>query len=397
MNKTGSAYESERLDLSGVVDRPSYQVCIEWMKELPEARPETFDFWARGNFVRHLLYHRRGGSQPIFVEAGNPEEMRWVYRRLALAGVALELIYTGPLSKPQWIKHWQPLDDVVIDCGWGYIAFAGTIVRSPSGRRYWPVLGYASLMPAEILQWLAEEAEQAFTSGRLFIAPAELIGLNRAPRVQHLRGLADMVDGGAVAESVDAALAGIELEIPWIDGMGSADFEKLLQDHRQELQEFQTAFRSLVAGYHASEADADLARRRVSDAVSELMRSSRHAAFRVFVNKCKGTLSTFPAAMGVLGAAGAAYSHDPFAGAAVVAAAGKVLRDLWRQSRSEARASSSSPYRVLLQLGMQKARFVSGPPGSGAGRGTHKRSAKLGPYHWLCPPTCGVRAAVVKK
>ncbi len=115
------------------------------------------------------------------------------------------------------------------------------------------------------------------------------------------------------------------------------------------------------------------------------MRSARHAALRAFVRKCKGTSTTFPVAMGVLGAAGAAYSHDPFAGAAVVATAGKVLRDLWRQSRAGAHASPANPYRVLLQFGMRGAGFVQRAAGSSARHGTRKRSGKLGPYHWVVP------------
>jgi hypothetical protein len=252
-------------------------------------------------------------------------------------------------------------------------------------------------MPEQIVDWLRTEAERPFTSGKLFIAPAELIGLNRTPRVQHLKGLADLADGGAVFESVDAAIACLELEIPAIDGMTGADFENLLSDHKDELQEFQSAFRNLVSGYHRSEEEALLARNRVSEAVNDLVRSSRYATFRAVISKSKGSLSTFPGAMGVLAAAGAAYSGDPFAGAAVLAGAGKVLRDLWKQSQAEVQGSSQSPYRVLLRLGVEKARFGRVAPPSHEKKEGFKGLRNVGPYHWLCPPTGGIRDAVMRE
>lgn len=101
--------------------------------------------------------------------------------------------------------------------------------------------------------------------------------------------------------------------------------------------------------------------------------------------------------MGVLAVAGAAYSADPFAGAAVLAGAGKVLRDLWTQSRAEARASSQNPYRVLLRFGVEKARFGRVAPPSHSNQARRNRSHKLGPYHWLCPPSCGIRTAVMRE
>ncbi len=392
-----TSYQDGWVDLHAVIEPPSYQAVVDWMAELPDSRSAAFDCWARGNFTRRLLYNRNHGIQPIFVEASHPDEMMWIYRRLALVGVPLDIIYTGPLSKPQWTKVLQPLD-IMIDHGWGYICFAGTILKSPSGRDWWWLLGYASLMPEQIVDWLRTEAERPFTSGRLFISPASLIGLNKSPKLQQFNGLADLANGGAVFESVDAAIASLELEIPAIDGMTSTDFENLLSDHKDELQEFQAAFRNLVSGYHQSEQEALLARNRVSDAVNDLVRSSKHAAFRATIAKCKGSISTFSGAMGVLAAAGAAYSSDPFAGTAVIAGAGKVLRDLWKQSQAEIQASSQSPYRVLLRLGVEKASFGRvAPPPSHAKNVKSKGLQEVGPCHWLCPPTGGLRTAVMKE
>lgn len=132
-------------------------------------------------------------------------------------------------------------------------------------------------------------------------------------------------------------------------------------------------------------------------AVRELTESTRHAQFRSFITRCKGCLTTFPAAMGVLAAAGAIYGRNPFAGAAVAACAGKELRDLWIQSRSDARAECANPNRLLWKLGVEKStvfrarsRAFTAPPI----RLRPVRDATA--YHWLCPPTDGVRAVVLR-
>jgi len=109
-----TSYQDGWVDLHAVTEPPSYQAVVDWMAELPDSRSAAFDCWARGNFTRRLLYNRNHGIQPIFVEASHPDEMMWIYRRLALVGVPLDIIYTGPLSKPRWTKVLQPLD-IMID------------------------------------------------------------------------------------------------------------------------------------------------------------------------------------------------------------------------------------------------------------------------------------------
>jgi hypothetical protein len=212
-----------------------------------------------------------------------------------------------------------------------------------------------------------------------------------------MNALADVTNGTAAMESIDTALAMLDLELPSIDGMTSEDFENLLLGHQDELLEFQGCFRELVTGYHASLERANEARRRVCDAVSNLMRSARHEQLRILIAKCRAKLTTFPMVMGLLAAAGAAYSLDPFAGAAVVGAAGKVMRDLWTQAKREGRGSARGPLRLLLRLGVDHAVFGGGEPPQATERQVEPRPSVSGPYHWLCPPSCGLRAAVAKQ
>ena len=91
------------------------------------------------------------------------------HRRLAPFGSPVEYIYAGNLDK-DWVKHMLPLD-IELDAGWGYMAFMGTVFRSPEGRRCVAMLGHARLMPEAILDWVVEEAAEEFESGQAFVSP----------------------------------------------------------------------------------------------------------------------------------------------------------------------------------------------------------------------------------
>jgi hypothetical protein len=356
--KKSDNYSGAKIDITLKVEAPLYNECLDWMNEIPDSRAATLDFWARGNFVRHLLYTRQSGRHPVLIPAAHTKQMDWAYRRLALAGVPVTFVYTGALAKPAMIQHWQPLD-LTIDAGWGYIAGPKTIVENKSSRRFWPVLGCASLMPESVVEWLATEGGAGFTAGRLFIAPSKLIGLTQRLRTREIDAFTDIASGIRATEVIDTAAAALDLELPWIDQLPLVDFEKLLVDYQDEFHEFQAAFMELVGGYHLSFNGIQSSKRRLEEAIRELLSSERHARFRIFAAKVKASLTTFPITMGVLATAGAIYAMDPFAGATVIAAAGKQLRDLWLQAKAEARTFPSlrSPYRVLLRLGMSGITF----------------------------------------
>jgi hypothetical protein len=382
-----------RIDLKGPVDEPSYAACLDWMRALPETTSATFDFWSRGNFIRRLIHNRALGVRPVLVPAADTDHMRFAYRRLALAGIAVDFLYTGPISKPGWVDHLAPLTGVPVDAGWGYILFGGT-VTSPTGRDFAPILGAASLMPQAITHWVAEEAYRPFLAGRLCVAPAELVGLSRLLDASQVNALAHIAGGTSVAEPADSMPSILDLEMPWVDGMTPGDFEQLLSDHEPELADFRAAFASLMNGYYDSVADADAARGRFQSAVEDLLRSASQQQLRNLISKCRGALRTFPLAMGVLAVAGAAYSADPFAGSAILAGAAKVLHDLWKQARGEAHESARGPLRLVLRLGMKTPKFRAPSVRSPVPHDVLEHEGRLHPCHWLCPPTSGLRAIV---
>jgi hypothetical protein len=363
------------------------------MQALPDTTSRSFDVWNRGNFVRRILHNRALGIQPILVPAANTDQMQFAYRRLALVGMAVDFVYTGPISKPQSVMHLLPWEGVPVDAGWGYVIVADPCFTSPEGRKFAPITGAASLLPEGVTQCIAKEAYRPFLDGRLTVAPAELIGLSALLNSSRIDALAQISAGTTAADAKDSLPAILDLEMPWVDGMAPGDFEKLLSDHQLELAEFRLAFASLMTRYYESLSDAAVARERFRTSAQDLLRSTKHERMRSLVLKCRGTLTTFPFAMGVLAAAGAVSSRDPFAGAAVLAGSAKVLHDLWKQAKSETHASAG-PLRLILRMGFATPTFRARSRRSPVPRDLFEKEGQLHPCHWLCPPTSGLQALV---
>lgn len=382
--------EYHPFSLAEKVREPSYKFCLDWMRNTsgPHA---SYDVWARGNFTRRLLHHRAEGLHPLVVQVSGVPEMRWAYRRLALLGCPVDFIYNGQLDPPGRILHLFPWDSRH-DCGWGYVAALDPVTIK--GRKWFTVLGTARLMPESMLRWIVEEVPGPFSRGNVFVAPAELVGVSLAAGKPQLDALTGVTRGSAIVpDNYTTAATLMNLNLPYIDGMRPDNFQKFLDDHAGELHEFRNAFVDLIRGSE----DLAMAGSRLEHEVAELLRASRHERLRVFVSKCKGSLTTFPVAMAALAAAGAAYSGDPFAGAAVLGAAGKTLRDLWKDSRSQAGNRDSDPYRILWKLGVENAPLQHRVAVGDWPRPQAAADDTLSTCHWLCPPTNGLAYLVVRK
>jgi len=388
-------YENGDVVLTEEVSSPSYAACLDWMRDLPDGRAVSFDIWARGNFTRRLIYNREQGVTPLLVQASSVGQIRWAYRRLALLGVPVEFLYTGPISAPQRVAHLYPFDSP-IDCGWGYIAALGdpALIRD---RRWFLVIGTSRLMPEEIPTWLVEEASGAFLRGDVFVSPSELIGMSPDRPADGLTALSDVTGGVSISPELGPALAALDLEMPFVDGLTPADFDRLLTDFGEALEDFRAAFRELMSHYHESESAAKAAISQLRDEVEILAHSARAQRFRDFVARCRGKVRTIPTLVGVLTAVGAGLSGDPFTGAAATLTAGGILWDIWKQARALQPNLSGYRLRLFWQLGVHRARG-----GSKARLGEYPKKLptepeELGPYHWLCPPSNGMLFAAVKK
>lgn len=390
-------YELGKVSLESEVTEPSYEQCLDWLRGSPLDASATFDYWARGNFTRHVLYNRQKGHQPLLVAVDSVPQARSAYRRLALLGLPVDLVYCGNLSEPHKLLHMVPVsNDTMIDSGWGYV---GTFAEL-ADERWLQLVGTARLMPQAVYDWLINEVPSQFERGQVFVAPAELIGLPRVAPGAPLDSLAEVSRACSVAQAskYGGASTVFKLELPYLEGMSATDFSAFLQDHEEALSDFRNAVRDLVAPEDESDIDVEEAVKLIRHEVSEMTQSARWEALRTFITKCGGQLKTVQGMIGALGAAGAVASQDPFAGAAVATGATKVLRDLWREARTEDPNMSSHRLRLLWELGaadreedhreneewqFERARLMP--------------ADRIDAHHWLCPPTAGIELAFVRK
>jgi hypothetical protein len=69
-------YENAKVILLQDVSPPSYQNVLDWMK-ITKDRHVAFDFWARGNYTRRLIYQRNQGTPPLLVRVSRLDEIQW--------------------------------------------------------------------------------------------------------------------------------------------------------------------------------------------------------------------------------------------------------------------------------------------------------------------------------
>lgn len=381
-----ASYEAETIDLFAHVERPSYEAVLDWMKAA-EGPHVSFDFWARGNFTRRLIYHRKLGLSPLLVKIRNVDEMRWAFRRLALFDVAVDFVYCGPLARPGSVLHLCPWD-TPLNAGWGYIAALGS-KATIKGREWFPVLGSARLMPQSVVDWLIDEAAAEFLNGKVFLAPAELIGIDPLGSPEGLSHLAIVADGPAFTTDFSIARAAVNIDLPFLDRMAPDQFHVFLADHGDALVDLRRAFRKLFAGGVASEAEFAACVEEIRHEVNELTEARKSERVRGALTMLGGTFGIVTVSIS-LGLA----LQEPRIGQVVAAsaAAGQVLVDLIRQAREKASPGKSNPYTVLWKLGMAPATKRGGPSRDLVRDPTLPSSDfdPTRPYHWLCPPTWGL-------
>ncbi|MEK6408904.1 MAG: hypothetical protein AABN34_18430 [Acidobacteriota bacterium] len=388
-------YEDAKVDLFQEVSQPSYEGVIDWMRSCAGGRNIAFDFWARGNYTRRLIYQRNQGVEPLLVRVSYLDEIRWAYRRLALLGLPVEFIYCGSVTKAGKVLHLSSIaEDMVWDSGWGYIA---TMWEK---QGIWAMLiGHARLMPETLLDWLVEETSEDFANGKVFVAPAELIGIHPQEVPEGFNKLAGLTRGVPMISNYEIAKAAMELDIPFLDKMSSLAFGKFLSDYEGELVHFQRAFKNLITARAKSEDKLKDCLDELKHEIAELTKAAKHQGIRNSVAKLGGILTTFTISYTV------AVNTQPSSisrliGGAGIAAATKALLDLYTQSTEREKNLVDNPYFILWKLGVSRPSEVKT-----RSKVDIVKAPKLSPeqfdlrsaHHWLCPPTNGVGFLVVKK
>lgn len=390
------SYPDEGASLLTDVPPPTYDMVLDWMKTAP-GRAVSFDIWARGNYLRRVIHGRARRDPHLIVPVRYVDEMRWAYRRLALMGLPVDFLFVGGVTKTQKVLHLYPADGVVNEGGWGYIGALGSIAKI-RGRRWFPVIGYSRLMPEPVLDWITDDASEAFRRGNVFVAPAELVGIDpTAPEVGS-QALADVTMGSRLESSVKAATVLMELELPYLEGMRPSEFELFLKEHEEELFCFRSALRKLVGGTASIDIEGTV--EELQNKVAELSRSAKHQAFRRNVSTLGGTLITFVAALGTTAAANP-ETLPAVTGVAVAAGATATLVDLWKQRTEHAAKLAENPFCLLWQLGVTKPSHLQRLPLNVSFRKMQRRvtvkDTGLFDCHWLCPPTPGLRFGAARR
>ena len=390
-------YENAKVILLQDVSPPSYQNVLDWMK-ITKDRHVAFDFWARGNYTRRLIYQRNQGTPPLLVRVSRLDEIQWAYRHLALSGLPIEFVYSGvnlPVRKCLDVTVFP--NDLIIDAGWGYLAVP--IDKKYKGHHLSWLLCNARFMPEAFLDWLVEEVSEEFVKGKVFISPDVEIGLDTQTTLLGLGVLATVTGGAPVISNYDVAKAIVELDIPYLDNMSSKQFRKFLADYEGELIRFQIAFRKVVTAKGKSEQQMTDYIEELKYEIAEFMIADKHNNVRKNIAKLGGVIGTFSASLAM------AVSTDPnsmlpLVGAAGMGAAATSLLSLWNQAVEHERDMSKNPYYLLWKLGISKPsqiRKSSRPNLIEIPKTSVEQIQVPAAHHWLCPPTAGVQFVFAKK
>jgi hypothetical protein len=394
-----SEYPDQPFSLQIEPTEPSYSNVLTWMQAQKDgaAAALCFDFWARGNYTRKLAYQMSRGITPVQVCVWDVGQMRWAYRRLALAGLPVEFVYCGDdCSGGRCVGITQVEKDFLFDAGWGYI---GTILKTGGDKTWLAVIGHARLLPAAVLDWLVDEVPEDFLTGRVFVAPAPVIGINPEDVTPSLSAWAGIGGGTALLpDEFTTATAMMNLEIPFLDALSPGAFRTFLRDYEGELTAFRQSFQKLVTARDSSRAPVQDVVKELQLHIAEFTRSDKFAKVRNTIAALGGTIGTFSAAVAI-----AAKPENPiwWAGLAGAGAAGVSLLNIWKQTVDSQERMSQNPYFILWKLGVTKPAQVKKTSDAKMVKAPKMPLDQFievhGADHWLCPPTNGFRIAAVRR
>lgn len=394
-------YVNGDVNLFENVHQPSYKVALDWMKVI-EHPQVTYDFWARGNYTKRMIYNRNNGINPLIVPVKSVGEIRWAYKRLSLIGIPVEFSVLGSLSKPSKVLHLCP-SDIIFDSGWGYIGALGTMSKI-KGREWFPVIGQARLLPEYFVRWLIEEVPDDFMDGNVFISPAELVGIDSKQPDNGLNVLSHISNGTLVNNEPEIAKAILQLDIPYVDNISQHKLRKILNDYEPELYCFRKAFKELIVSNHNSIDQVNFYLEQLRYEVAELCKSKKHQPFRLTLSKSAGVLAilstSFPVAEIISQGLTTSSSLLSFVAGSAISGAALTLTQLLEQHKQKEKSISDNPFYLLWKLGITKPseiqnrnliNLVKIPKGNPVNIDNNNG------FHWLCPPTNGLAFLGIKK
>ena len=377
------------VELAADHGEPSLDHILKWMNCCP-SKAVAYDVWARGNYVRRLIYNRIRNKTPILIPFSYVDEIRWAYRRLALTGLPLEFVYVGPPLEKMKVLTLHPWGN--IDSGWGYVSARGSRCKI-KGQDWFPIVGAAKPLPEPFLDWITDEAPEAFVRGDVFISAGELIGLSDANFDDSIAQMTDLNRGVAVhnkAVTTEDTIANIEL--PFLDELGPHEFNKFMKENREDLIVFQSTLKSLVNGA----ADIDEVLKKLEVEIAQLAKIHKSLRKKTTILKIGGALSVSAAALAAAAVSGAGMTPSStltiaMTGGAAGTAVTKVLCDLWNQDADRDKEIGKSAYSLLWKLGLESSAQVKKSSAAASFKPLRHRLTPAADSmdfdcHWLCPP-----------
>ena len=396
----GTDYKDGGINLFTKVTKPSYDVALDLMRTI-ENPQVSLDFWARGNYTRRLIYNLNNEVQPLVIPVRNIGEMSWAYKRLALIDIPVEFIVIENLSKPSKVLHLCPTD-INFDSGWGYIGALGS-VKKIKDREVFPIIGNARLLPEYFARWIIDEVPQEFVDGKVFISPANLVGIDNKQYHNGIRILSNIYNGGTVEENELTAENILKLDIPFLDNISIAKQRKLLKNYEPELKQFRMAFRELISSNFDSQKDTNYYIEKLNYEVSEIRHAKKNQGFRMAIKKNNGILTiltaTLPLADVVTQGVNSMSSLLNFTSVGALCGAASIFSQIWKQYKDSKTIVKKNPFSMFWHLGISKPNIRNKHLVSRI-KVPKDRIIDLnvdGSFHWLTPPQNGLGFLGVKK
>jgi hypothetical protein len=382
---------SQKLNLPELISPPNYSTLVEWWDAWPEAKVAHLDFWARGNFTRRILSRAKTQRAACIVRVEFLDEIEAALKRLALLDLEVDFAWYGDVSQPQLVIVPQDIDYEDTG-GWGYYACAGDEITDRRGGKEWcPSMGWASLLPDNVVDWLGNEARDFLLSGNAFIAPVKHIGLSKYPGGKTEEQFQRMSSSMSVMGAQAKIQALFNLELPFLEGMSIPDTRRFCDDYKDSLVLFRSALHKLIhqSPTQSEDAMAQELVKQIREGVAELRLSDKTAGARKTLTNLGVTLSSVLLTIGVKLAGSATTSA-----AAAITGAGLASAAIQQYSQileSRGRMRRNPFYAIwALQKGRgPKNRFSRQATFGGLLSPESVKRQNLSPYHWLSPPTPG--------
>lgn len=151
---------------------------IKWWEDTADdynAVALDYDYWGRGCFAQFLQNLQAfPHSLNITFEVRTLKDIKQALRLWSLYADFILLLWKGPTNSGKFLH--------LIDGEWfgpwgaGYMLALGTELKSKTGRRRFPAMGYASWLPEDVAKFLVTEAKCFLSSGKMLLVPASGVG-----------------------------------------------------------------------------------------------------------------------------------------------------------------------------------------------------------------------------